>query len=169
MAAIQTPEKEGVDYAGVDKRQGGLSTCGKRGVYINTDLNNTDSNNTISNHIISEDDVKRQIRYDYFGIGDKDLVDNIVSLMAEIYNTDDSKLIRINSGNIPVHMAKEQFRKITYDHVLFVLQAVKNVTEHIGNIRAYMLTTLYNAPSTMELYYQNRVMADTYGEQRGNR
>ena len=36
-------------------------------------------------------------------------------------------------------------------------------TTKITNIRAYLITALYNAPSTMSHYYQQEVQHDMYG------
>lgn len=39
---------------------------------------------------------------------------------------------------------------------------MKNTTTEITNIKSYMVTTLYNAPSTMHHYYQQKVQHDMY-------
>jgi hypothetical protein len=163
-----TPKKEVVDNADVGKRQSGLSTSGQWGEYNNTIQNNTDLNNTLSNHIsITEDDVKKQIEYDIFNTTDKGQVDNIVMLMTEILNTADTEIIRVNSQNISAHIVKQRFKQITHSHIQYVLLIINNYTGHIDNIRQYMITTLYNAPSTIDIYYQNRVMNDMYNNERG--
>ena len=40
---------------------------------------------------------------------------------------------------------------------------MKETTTRITNIRAYMVTALYNAPNTMNHYYQQLVQHDMYG------
>ena len=40
---------------------------------------------------------------------------------------------------------------------------MKDTTSKITNIRAYMVTALYNAPNTMNHYYQQLVQYDMYG------
>ena len=40
---------------------------------------------------------------------------------------------------------------------------MKNTTTKISNIKAYMLTALYNAPNTINHYYQQEVKHDMYG------
>ena len=40
---------------------------------------------------------------------------------------------------------------------------MKETTTKITNIRAYLITALYNAPSTMSHYYQQEVQHDMYG------
>ncbi len=45
----------------------------------------------------------------------------------------------------------------------YVIGCMKNTTTKITNIKAYMVTTLYNAPSTINHYYQQEVQHDMYG------
>ena len=45
-----------------------------------------------------------------------------------------------------------------------VVTCMQNSVTKIGNIKAYMITALYNAPSTMNHYYQKKVQYDMYGD-----
>lgn len=40
---------------------------------------------------------------------------------------------------------------------------MKSNTTKVGNIRAYLITALYNAPNTMSHYYSAEVNHDLYG------
>jgi hypothetical protein len=133
----------------------------KRRQYNNTIQNNTIQSNIVSNHI-SSDDVKKQIDYDNFDTNDKRQVDNFVLIIAEIYNMDDSESIRVNSNQISVRAVKQRFKQISHEHIQYILLVMKDFTGHIDNIRQYIITTLYNAPATMDCYYQNRVANDMY-------
>ncbi len=42
----------------------------------------------------------------------------------------------------------------------YVLDSLENVRGKIKNIRAYMLAALFNAPGTIEHYYQNAVKSN---------
>ena len=42
---------------------------------------------------------------------------------------------------------------------------MKKNTTKVRNIRGYLLTALYNAPTTIEHYYQSAVQHDLYGQQ----
>mgnify|MGYP003446543830 CR=1 FL=1 len=44
-----------------------------------------------------------------------------------------------------------------------VMGCMKDTTTKISNIKAYMVTALYNAPSTINHYYQQEVQHDMYG------
>lgn len=44
--------------------------------------------------------------------------------------------------------------KKAVNEIEYVLTALKKNTSDVRNIRAYLMTALYNAPSTMDIYYQ---------------
>jgi len=43
------------------------------------------------------------------------------------------------------------------------MERMKDTFTKITNIRSYLITTLYNAPSTINHYYQQEVQHDMYG------
>ena len=45
-------------------------------------------------------------------------------------------------------------------HIQYVLYSLGQITTRIHNIRAYLLTSLYNAPDTMTFYYSRKVYED---------
>ena len=54
--------------------------------------------------------------------------------------------IRINGEDMPQQVVKSRFLKLDSSHIEYVLEAMnKNVRPDIRNIRAYLLTALYNA------------------------
>ena len=44
--------------------------------------------------------------------------------------------------------------KLTSQHVEYIFDVMANTTQPIKNIMAYLRTTILNAPTTMEHYYQ---------------
>ena len=46
------------------------------------------------------------------------------------------------------------------EHIEYVLFAMERSKPEIRNIRAYLLTALYNAPATMDSYYSALVSHD---------
>ena len=60
-------------------------------------------------------------------------------------------------------MQESKFLKLNSSHLNYVIGCMKNTTTKITNIKAYMVTTLYNAPSTINHYYQQDVQHDMYG------
>lgn len=76
----------------------------------------------------------------------------IVEIMLDVICSS-SKTIRINGEDMPQAVVKSRFLKLTGSHIAYVFHAMRNSPSDIRNIRAYLLTTLYNAPVTMDNYY----------------
>ena len=55
---------------------------------------------------------------------------------------------------------KDRFYKLDSGHLEYVFDGLRNNTTQIRNIRAYLLTALYNAPVTMGPYYSAAVRHD---------
>ena len=67
-----------------------------------------------------------------------------------------------------VNVVKAQFAKLTKEHVDFVLFSMDSNTTKARNIRAVLLTALYNAVNTMSSYYDNLYQYNMAEEMRGN-
>ena len=92
-----------------------------------------------------------------------DRVDGYVELMAETCCTG-RETVRVNGEDMPAAMVWDRLLKLDRAHICYVMDAMDANTTRIGNIRAYTLSALYNAPTTMEQYYAALVshdMADT--------
>ena len=123
------------------------------------DINNTIQKNIIQNNtnqIISISDVKDQIGYDAFSITDINLVDEIALLINDILNVPDGRTVWIAKEPIQSELVKERFSQLNKFHIDYVLECMKSNTNKITNIKSYLLTALYNAPATMNNYYQNK-------------
>jgi len=74
----------------------------------------------------------------------KEKIDLILNLMAEaIQNKTD---IRINRRIIAYETVKEQFLSLQKEHINYVLLVLDENKKKITNLRAYLLSLLYNAP-----------------------
>ena len=71
--------------------------------------------------------------------------------------------VRIGGTELPLQIVQERFQQLDRFHVEYVLDCMKATRSKIRNIRSYLLTALYNAPATMEQYYQTVVQHDLYG------
>ena len=60
----------------------------------------------------------------------------------------------------PVPIVKSMFLKLDKDHICYILKCLHNTEKKIGNIKAYLLTALYNAPMTIQNYYTNLANCD---------
>lgn len=75
---------------------------------------------------------------------DKEKIDLIIKVMAEAIQgkTD----IRINQRMIAFETVKEQFLSLQKEHINYVLLVLDENKRKITNLRAYLLSLLYNAP-----------------------
>lgn len=71
--------------------------------------------------------------------------------------------IRIAGEDYPYEPVKSKFLKLNSGHLEYVIGSMHDTNTKITNIKAYMVTALYNAPSTINHYYQQEVQHDMYG------
>lgn len=71
--------------------------------------------------------------------------------------------VRINNADIPWDIVCSRFLKLKSTHLLYVIKCLNQTATKIGNIRAYLLTALYNAPITMSNWIDQRVQYDMFG------
>lgn len=94
---------------------------------------------------------------------DIDRVQEIMSIMLDVVCST-APTIRINGEDMPQEVVKSRFLKLNSSHIEYVLEAMHNNPSAIRNIRAYLLTALYNASLTMDNYYSALVNHDFYGQ-----
>ena len=149
--------------------------------YSNTDLSKTDISETDiiqSNLIPSEGEdcldgidviekmstyrelIRENIDYQYHAGED---VDELVELMVEVMMMPDDSILRIAGVDKSVALVKNRFMKLNFTHIEYVLFCLHRNTSKVGNIKAYLLTTLYNASLTISNFYQAEVNHDMYG------
>ena len=142
-----------------------------------TKNNNTDSSDTESiNHInqnTTEDEmdtiaacrelVKGNISYQSLcqttSLLTRRMLDEIVELMVEVLVVD-RPYLRISGVDYPYALVKTRFMSIGYDHVEYVLDCLSQTSSKIGNVKAYILTSLFNATATIDTYYTTVVNHD---------
>ena len=112
------------------------------------------------------DSIRKQIRenidYEYLVQThplDMEIIDGYVELMVEVCCSD-KDFVRVCGNQIPTGVVKNRFLKLTHEHIVYVLDSLKNNTTQIGNIKAYTLASLYNAPVTIAQYYSSMVSHD---------
>ena len=145
----------------------------------NTDINKTDISETeinqsypiTSGNSKKKTDVMEEMRayrevihenidYQYHARED---VDELVELIIEVMMMPEDSMIRIAGVEKSVALVKSRFMKLNYSHIEYVLFCLNRNTTKVGNIKAYLLTALYNAPATINSYYQAEVNHDMYG------
>ena len=73
------------------------------------------------------------------------------------------KTVKIGGEDYPYELVKSKFLKLENAHLQYVINCMQNTSSKITNIKAYMLTSLYNASNTINHYYQQEVLHDMYG------
>ena len=110
--------------------------------------------------------IKENIEYDHYmkysDWQDRELYDELFEIICEVVCVK-HKTVRIGGDDYPYELVKSKFLKLNSSHLNYVIGCMKNTTTKITNIKAYMVTTLYNAPSTINHYYQQEVQHDMYG------
>ena len=90
---------------------------------------------------------------------DRELLDEIVDLVQETVCSTRSR-IRVAGNDYPTEVVRSKLLKLNGEHIRFVMDCLKQNTTRIRNIRQYLLTMLFNAPSTMNSYYAALVAHD---------
>jgi hypothetical protein len=90
---------------------------------------------------------------------DKSRIDGIVSLLTDTVCSR-RPTIRISGEEIPTEEVRERLFSLDDGHIEYVFDCMDESTVPIGNIRAYLLTALYNAPLTIDSYYDAKVRRD---------
>ena len=86
-------------------------------------------------------------------------LEEILEILVETVCTT-RQTVRVAGNNFPAEVVKGRFMKLTAEHIRFVLGCLSRNTTKIRNIRQYLLTTLYNAPTTIDNYYAAMVSHD---------
>ena len=93
---------------------------------------------------------------------DQEQLDEIVDLVQETVCSTRSR-IRVAGNDYPAEVVRSKLLKLNGEHIRFVMDCLKQNTTRIRNIRQYLLSMLFNAPSTMNSYYTALVAHDLAG------
>ena len=90
---------------------------------------------------------------------DREQLDVIAQLVQETVCSTRIR-IRVAGNDYPAVVVRAKLLKLNSEHIRFVTDCLKQNTTRIRNIRQYLLTALFNAPSTMNSYYAALVAHD---------
>ena len=90
---------------------------------------------------------------------DRERLDGFVELMAEVCCSR-RPTVRINQEDMCTEVVKSRLLKLDSEHIRYVMDCLDKNTTLIGNIRAYTLSALFNAPVTISQYYSSLVSHD---------
>ncbi len=167
----QNPEDYTPENGKSAKRKSGVQASPKaEGSY--TDPNHTENSYTDPSIYPAEnietdiclEDVKEQLDYPLLAMTYTDDTPNcVLELICDVLCST-SPGTRIGGEMIPTPKVQTRFRELRFEHVAYVLDRLGETTTDIRNIRAYLLTALYNAPLTMGPYYAAAVRHDAARE-----
>lgn len=143
----------------------------------NTDIKNTEFSDNYP--ILSSEESGKEVDgrekyweyYDYFfeqlefkhllenNPYDREMLNNILDLIIETMCSN-RKMIRIASDDKPIEIVRSRFMKLDSGHIEYVLGCIKENTTKVRNIKQYLLATVFNAPTTMDSYYDTLVRHD---------
>lgn len=121
--------------------------------YIHTNLSSSDT---------VEDEIKEQLDYPLIlehQPGKRAMLDTIINVIAEAERKA-SKTLRVNGSDVPKEQVLSRLRQLDFTHVEYVLDCMSESQSDVHNIRAYLLTALYNAPESIDAYYDAKVAHD---------
>lgn len=130
----------------------------------NTEITSVDYNRDypILSYQEVEERFKAQIEYgipkhDY---PDDERLDEMVRIAVDVL-TSGAETIRVNKEDRNVEQVKAQFYKLNLFHMQYVLNTLRQNERKAHNIRAVIITSLYNAVNTLGNYYGNLVQYQT--------
>lgn len=150
------------------KQEGHVNTHTPGMLDHKTNTENTTENTDKDYPSIYQDElekVRKQVDYDCLIIDrkkDKEIIDNLIDLVAEVnLSTRDSYII--NGEPLPPVQIKQRLSRIDMDIMKSILDKIKTVNKPVTNVKAYLITTMYNAPATFETELDMQVRQDMYG------
>ena len=88
---------------------------------------------------------------------DEDTIYQIVDLLVDTCATN-RKTLRIAGDDKPAEVVRSRFMKLNADHIRFLLMCLAENSSPIRNMKQYLLASLYNAPTTMQLSYKQNLL-----------
>ena len=108
--------------------------------------------------------VRDQVEYEYLIMdrkNDKGMIDNLIDLITDV-NMSSKQFQRINGEPVPTDIVRERLSCVDKDVMESVVNKIKLATKPVTNLRAYLLTTLFNEPVIYETGIEMQVTQDMY-------
>lgn len=111
--------------------------------------------------------VKENIQYDWHmshdSISDRGSWQNYFEMIKGMVIGEREK-VRIGDATYPYSFVRERFLSLAEEHIYYAQHCVERDKEKIYNMKAYMMTTLFHAPETMDEYYKQLCTYNTEGD-----
>lgn len=162
LAEVQKPDANYTNYNQTEKNYTDMSYTNP----INQSTGKADTidviDETSAYMALIRDNLEYEHHMKYDQHGDREMYEEIYETVCDVVCVK-RRTIRINGEDYPYELVKSRFLKLNSGHVEYVMSCMRETVTKITNIRAYLITALYNAPSTMSHYYQQEVQHDMYG------
>lgn len=130
---------------------------------IKTDMSDTESivsiredgYDAMEEYRVYENLIRSNIDYEllcYDHPYERESLEEVLSIIVDTV-TSHNKTVRISGDDKPVAIVRSRFLKLTKEHIEYVLQGLKDNPVKVRNMKAYLLASLYNAPTTISNYY----------------
>ena len=90
---------------------------------------------------------------------DRATLEGMIELIVEVVCSKEA-YIRIAGQDFPHEVVKSRLLKLHSSHIDYVLTCMSKNTVKVNNMKAYLLTALFNSVTTIDPYYQNWVLSD---------
>lgn len=91
------------------------------------------------------------------------MYNELVELIHDVVNSKVPK-IKVNGDNLPSEVVRSRFLKLTSAHLKCVIENFKQQTVKINNVRAYLITALYNSYTSASGHYNNQELQKAAGD-----
>ena len=107
--------------------------------------------------------IHENIEYDFLVERyDADRINEYVQIMLDVICSR-KETVRVDGAEYPAEVVKSRLLKLDHSHLEYVLDCMAKNTTKVRNIKNYLLTALYNAPTTIDNFYRAEVNHDLYG------
>ena len=107
--------------------------------------------------------VQEQLEYDWLLESyphNRSAIKTMITIIADAMNSADDAIVKVGGRERRMDDVKEQLLQLDSGHIEYVLEYLQYNTSKVQNVYGYLLTILYNAPLTMDLYYEKLVRHD---------
>ncbi len=153
---VPVPIKDNTIYKKTTYAGNNNKNIQKSGMDNKDNMDKTGVYRKIVKHNIDYETIKYDLK------NDTGYLDELLGIIVDTVSFD-RESIRISGTDLPYQEVKSRLLKLDSLHIRYVLECMQKNTKKIMNIKAYLLAALYNAPYTINHYYQSIVNHDLYG------
>lgn len=127
--------------------------------YNHTEINDTESSIIYDDELLTQR-IKYQIDYDILlERMDKGRLDEMVGIITDLMSIC-SPVVRIGRYEYPQSVVRNRMKQINAGHIEYVLERLSETGTKIFDMKSYLASALFNAPTTMDNYYLEQASRD---------